>query len=446
MGKLFGTDGVRGIANEFLTCELAERLGRAACEVLGKRGEEKPLFVVGKDGRISGDMLEAALCAGIMSRGGNVCKLGVVPTPAVAAITRALHASAGVVISASHNPYEHNGIKFFNGEGIKLTDEQEEIIEELVNAVFTPHTGAKIGTMYMEHGALKYYTDLVRGSADGDFSNYRIVVDCANGATVAAAQEVFDALGSEVYYIGNAPNGININAKCGSTDPAALKNAVVEKKADIGIAFDGDGDRIIIVDERGEVVDGDKIIYILAEDMQRAKQLKKNCVAATVMSNMGVIAQLNKLGIEVVQTKVGDRYVLEAMRQNGFNLGGEQSGHIILGDYNTTGDGLITAMRFLSALKRSGQSVSSLAGKIERYPQITINVFVDNAKKHFVTDDREITQLVAEKEALLQGEGRVLLRASGTEAIVRVMVEGRDAGLIEECADELAAFVKIRLE
>jgi phosphoglucosamine mutase len=298
----------------------------------------------------------------------------------------------------------------------------------------------------MEHRALKHYTDLVLGCVDDDFSDFNIVVDCANGATAEAAQTVFDSLNASVCYIGNQPNGTNINEGCGSTAPALLQKTVFERGADIGIAFDGDGDRIIIVDEEGEVVDGDKIIYILACDMQQSKQLKKACIAATVMSNMGILAELRKLGIDAVQTKVGDRHVLAAMLKQGYNLGGEQSGHIILSDYNTTGDGLVTAMRFLSALRRSGQRLSEIANGIEKYPQVLINVFVDDEKKYLVSTDEAITQLVAQKEELLRGEGRVLLRASGTEALVRVMVEGKDADLIKECAEALAELVKTRLE
>lgn len=444
MTKLFGTDGVRGIANKFLTCEMAMQLGRAACEVL-KLEDEKPLFVVGKDSRISGDMLEAALCAGIMAQGGDVVKLGIAPTPAVAVIARALKASAGVVISASHNPYDHNGIKFFNREGFKLPDEVEDEIEQLMQTDIRGCDGNAIGRTKEDKESLQIYTDFIIASAEDDFGGWKIVVDCANGATIQAAQDIFGALKADVIFIGNKNDGLNINKNCGSTYLDSLKKAVKEHGADAGIAFDGDGDRILLVDEEGQEIDGDKIMYLLAKDMQKQGKLANNCVVATVMSNLGFLRALKQEGICAVTTQVGDRYVIEAMLKENHVLGGEQSGHIIIKEYNSTGDGLLTAMRLLSAVKRSGQTFSQCNQSYANYPQILLNIAVSNEKKRDFQSDEVIADAVKKAEDELKESGRILLRPSGTEALIRVMLEGKDFEQISRLAQELADVVKERL-
>ncbi len=443
MTKLFGTDGVRGIANEFLTCGLAMDLGRAACEVL-KENNKDLIFVVGKDTRLSGDMIENALCAGIMAQGGNIIKVGVIPTPAVAVLTKYYHACAGVVISASHNPYEHNGIKFFNHQGLKLPDEMENKIEEILSGIHQ-YSAEKIGISQNCFEAVDIYTDFILSCADDDLSGLKLIIDCANGATCKAAKKIFSSLKAETIFIGDDPNGININHHCGSTSLNALIEAVLEHKADGGIAFDGDGDRILIVDEAGEVLDGDKIMYTLAKDMKKAEALKNNAAVATVMSNLGFFKALNEANIQAVRTKVGDRYVIEAMKEHDYVLGGEQSGHIIISDYNSTGDGLLTAMRFLSAVKRSGKTIRRCNLAYSNYPQVLINVDVSNEKKKLLDTDDIIKDKLREIEDKLQENGRVLLRPSGTEALIRVMIEGKDNEQINAYANEIADVVKERL-
>jgi phosphoglucosamine mutase len=442
MAELFGTDGVRGIANDFLTADLAMKIGRAACETL-KNDNEHLLFVVGKDTRVSGDMLENALCAGIMAQGGDVIKLGVIPTPAVAVLTRYFKACAGAVISASHNPYEHNGIKFFNREGLKLPDEVEDKIESLIFGDIKYNH--KIGAEKHIKDADKIYCDFILSCADCKFDDLKLVIDCSNGSTVSSAEKIFKTLSPDSVLMANSPNGVNINKNCGSTNLKALQKAVVENKADGGLAFDGDGDRIMAVDEAGEVLDGDKIMYILAKDMKRMNKLQNNCVAATVMSNLGFFKALEALGINSEKTKVGDRYVIESMLANNYMLGGEQSGHIIIKEYNSTGDGLLTAVRFLSAVKRSGKSIKQCNMEYENYPQVLINVSVSNGKKKELGSDEMIINAVKEAESKLDGNGRVLLRPSGTEALVRVMLEGKDYDEINKYANNIAEIVKNRL-
>ncbi len=444
MARLFGTDGVRGIANEFLTCDLAMQLGRAACEIV-KREDKHPVFVIGKDSRISGDMLEEALCAGIMAQGGDVIKLGVAPTPAVAIITQQLKASAGVVISASHNPYDHNGIKFFSREGLKLPDEVEDEVEAMMQSDMAGCDKDSIGRTRVYREGLEQYVDFILSCADDDFSGWKLIVDCANGATVEAAKRVFAALKADVVFIGDKNDGFNINKNCGSTHLDTLKEAVKEHSADAGIAFDGDGDRVLLIDEKGNEIDGDKIMYLLAKDMQKQGKLINNRVVATVMSNLGFLRALEEEGIGTAITKVGDRYVIEAMLKDNYGLGGEQSGHVIIKEYNSTGDGLLTTMRLLSAIKRNGQTFEQCNQSYANYPQTLLNVHVSNEKKKEFQSDEVIAEAVKKAEDELKETGRVLLRPSGTEALIRVMIEGRDFEQISRLAQELADIVKERL-
>lgn len=443
MATLFGTDGIRGIANDFLTCNLAMDIGCAACDIL-KQNNEEVTFVVGKDTRISGDMIENALCAGIMAQGGNVIKVGIIPTPAVAILTRHFNASAGVVISASHNPYEHNGIKFFNYQGFKLPDEIENKIEKLIDST-THYDTDTIGIAQNNSDAIDIYADFVLSSADDDFNGMKLVIDCANGATSEAAKKIFKSLKAESIFICDNPNGVNINQNCGSTSLDALVQTVLEHKADGGIAFDGDGDRILIIDEAGDILDGDKIMYTLAKDMKKSGTLKNNAVVSTVMSNLGFFKALEEVDIDAVKTKVGDRYVIEAMKEHDYVLGGEQSGHIIISDYNSTGDGLLTAMRFLSAVRRSGKTIRQCNLAYKNYPQVLINVDVSNEKKKELENDEVIINKLRETEKKLGNNGRVLLRPSGTEALIRVMIEGKDYNEIETYANGIADMVKERL-
>lgn len=443
MATLFGTDGIRGIANDFLTCNLAMDIGCAACDIL-KENNDEVTVVVGKDTRISGDMIENALCAGIMAQGGNVIKVGIMPTPAVAILTRYFNACAGVVISASHNPYEHNGIKFFNYQGFKLPDEIENKIEKLIDST-THYDTDTIGIAQNNSDAIDIYADFVLSSADDDFDGMKLVIDCANGAASEAAKKIFKSLKTENIFICDNPNGININQNCGSTSLDTLIKTVLEHKADGGIAFDGDGDRILIVDEAGEILDGDKIMYTLAKDMKKSGTLKNNAVVATVMSNLGFFKALEEAGIDAVKTKVGDRYVIEAMKERDYVLGGEQSGHIIISDYNSTGDGLLTAMRFLSAVRRSGKTIRQCNLAYNNYPQVLINVNVSNEKKKALENDEVIMNKLKETEKELGNNGRVLLRPSGTEALIRVMIEGKDYNEIEIYANGIADMVKERL-
>lgn len=443
MATLFGTDGIRGIANDFLTCNLAMDIGCAACDIL-KENNEEVTFVVGKDTRISGDMIENALCAGIMAQGGNVIKVGIIPTPAVAILTRHFNASAGVVISASHNPYEHNGIKFFNYQGFKLPDEIENKIEKLIDST-THYDTDTIGIAQNNSDAIDIYADFVLSCADDDFNGMKLVIDCANGATSEAAKKIFNSLKAESIFICDNPNGVNINQNCGSTSLHALVKTVLEHKADGGIAFDGDGDRILIIDEAGDILDGDKIMYTLAKDMKKSGTLKNNAVVSTVMSNLGFFKALEEADIDAVKTKVGDRYVIEAMKEHDYVLGGEQSGHIIISDYNSTGDGLLTAMRFLSAVRKSGKTIRQCNLAYKNYPQVLINVDVSNEKKKELENDEVIMNKLKETEKKLGNNGRVLLRPSGTEALIRVMIEGKDYNEIETYANGIADMVKERL-
>lgn len=442
MGRLFGTDGVRGIANKELTPELAFNLGKAGAAVLSRDGK-RPVFVIGRDTRLSGDMLENALTAGILAVGGHVIKVGVIPTPAVAYLVRRYGADAGVVISASHNPYEYNGIKFFNGEGFKLDDKIEEKIESIILAGIDSNmhqTGEAIGKcLDAGEDAHALYIEFLAGTFEGNMEGMKIVLDCANGAAYETAPTVFRTLGAEVITIGCEPDGININDNIGSTHPEKLQQEVVDNNADLGLAYDGDADRLIVVDENGEIIDGDKTICICAKMLKDEGKLNNNLVTATVMSNIGFHKFVKeKIGAEVEVTGVGDRYVLESMLETGCVIGGEQSGHIIFLNHTTTGDGTLSSLQFVKAVQKSGKKPSELASEIEIFPQVLVNAKVANENKNDYLKDKEIQEYIAEIEDEMKGSGRVLIRPSGTEPLVRVMIEGADIEKISRLAQELA--------
>lgn len=442
MGILFGTDGVRGVANRELTPELAFKLGRAVAAQLSKAGK-KAAMAVGKDTRISGDMLEAALTAGILSVGVDVYQLGVLPTPGIAYLTRKLGVDAGAVISASHNPVDDNGIKFFNAQGYKLPDELEEKIEALVlkgEDQFSRPIGTKVGRIIPVRDAVNQYADFAISTFQGSLQGLKIVVDCANGASSQVTPMVLKALGAEVIAIHNQPDGSNINLNSGSTHPESLMQAVLEYGADLGLAHDGDADRVLAVDERGNLVDGDQIMVACGLRLKEKGLLKNNTIVVTVMSNLGLHHALRKAGIKVKQVKVGDRYVLEEMLKSDVNLGGEQSGHIIFLDHNTTGDGLITGLQLLQVMVESGEKLSALAGLMQRVPQTLVNVRV--ADKQKAMENPEFMAAVKEAEQILGEEGRILVRPSGTEPVIRIMIEGPELGQLEEMAEKLAAIIR----
>lgn len=431
MGKLFGTDGVRGVANSELSPELAFRLGRAAGALL-RKSQQRSAMVLGKDTRISGSLLEGALAAGICSSGVDVYDAGVLPTPGVAYLTREMKACAGVVISASHNSFGDNGIKFFNETGYKLADELEEKIEALVLGKMEnlPRpTGCHVGRVISFHDAANRYVEFLKEKAEPSFTGLRIVVDCANGAVSEIAPRVYRELGAQVMTINNQPTGTNINENCGSTQIASLQEAVIKHQADLGIAHDGDGDRFIAVDEKGQEVDGDKIMVICGLELQKKGQLRDKIVV-TVMSNLGLKKAFQKAGIEVFETKVGDRYVLEKMLEVGAVLGGEQSGHIILLEHNTTGDGILTALHLLSVLKETQKPLSELAAQMTTYPQVLVNVRVKD--KSTWIDNKVIKQAITQAEKELGSNGRLLVRPSGTEPLLRVMAEGENKARLEK--------------
>lgn len=448
MGKLFGTDGARGVAGKDLTPELAMQIGRAAAAVLAGKTQHRPRFIIGKDTRISGDMLENALAAGLCSVGADVELLGVIPTPAVAYLVRKYGADAGVVISASHNPVEFNGIKLFGGEGYKLPDEVEDEIEHHVfnnGAELTLATGTAIGTVKRVDSALNDYVDYLADAIDADLSGLNIAVDCANGASSASASLLFPRLGATCHFIGNEPDGGNINEGCGSTHIDKLAEYVVKNGLDCGVAFDGDADRCLAVDEKGKEIDGDKIIAILSTDMKREGKLKQDTAVVTVMSNLGFIEYMRQNGMKTAITAVGDRYVLEEMRDKGYVIGGEQSGHIILLQHSTTGDGELTAGMLLRTLAEKKCKMSELNALYTRYPQVTVNVKATNEQKARYKEDEYIAGFVESQQQSLMGLGRVLVRASGTEPLIRVMVEGKDEEAIAASADRIAVKINERI-
>lgn len=444
MARLFGTDGVRGVAGAELTIELAMKLGQAGAYVLTKEKAHKPTLLVGCDTRISGGMLANALVAGICSVGADAIHVGVLPTPAVAYLTRKHKVDAGVVISASHNPMEFNGIKFFNGEGYKLSDALEDEIEELIHnnmAGIQLPTGSGIGRVEYRFDLQDEYIRFMKKCVPVDLSGLRIVIDCAEGASYQTSVQTLQQLGADLIPLHVDPDGTNINANCGSTHMAELQARVVYEKADVGLAFDGDADRLLAVDENGAIVDGDKLLAICGSHMKRKGTLKKDTIVVTVMSNLGFFTMCEREGLHAEKTKVGDRYVLENMLENGYNIGGEQSGHIIFLDDNTTGDGLLSALHLLEVMVETGQPLSQLAQIMEIYPQALVNAKVPNHKKEHFMEYTEIADAIRELEQKFNGEGRVLIRPSGTEPLVRVMIEGKDQAQIEREAHALAELI-----
>ncbi|UJS28213.1 phosphoglucosamine mutase [Macrococcoides canis] len=443
MGKYFGTDGVRGVANSELTPELAFKLGRFGGYVLAHNGTENPTVVVGRDTRISGVMLESALVAGLLSTGAEVMRLGVITTPGVAYLTREMNAQAGVMISASHNPVQDNGIKFFGADGFKLSDAQEAEIEALLDAeedTLPRPVGVELGhtSDYFEGG--HRYLSYLKSTIEGDLEGLKIALDGAHGSTYSLAPYLFGDLEADTATIGCNPDGNNINDGVGSTHPEQLAELVLDTDSDFGLAFDGDGDRIIAVDEKGQIVDGDQIMFILAQDMDARGELKDNMVVSTVMSNLGFYKGLEAFNIKSDKTKVGDRYVVEEMRRGSYNLGGEQSGHIVMMDYNTTGDGLLTGIHLASIVKRSGKTLSELAGQMTKYPQRLVNIKVSD--KHAVEQNEHVAAVIKEVEDEMNGEGRVLVRPSGTEPLVRVMVEAKTDEDAERFVNKISDVVR----
>ncbi|NLO22031.1 MAG: phosphoglucosamine mutase [Syntrophomonadaceae bacterium] len=446
MGKLFGTDGVRGIANADLNAELAFRLGMAGSYVLAQHNSSsRPRILVGKDTRISGDMLEAALVAGICATGSDALLAGIVPTPAVAFLTLKYGASCGIVISASHNPVEDNGIKFFGSNGYKLLDEIEDEIEEVLEKqhyLKRMPVGGDVGRVYHLEDGLNNYLKHLRDcyTLDQDLKNIRMVVDCANGAAYAAAPMLWEELGARVITIGNKPNGLNINDRCGSTHTDYLRRTVLENKADIGIAYDGDADRCIAVDECGQEIDGDQIMCITALDMQRRGLLHPSEVVATVMSNIGLNIALRRENIGVSSCKVGDRYVLEKMLQNGAILGGEQSGHIIFKEHATSGDGLLTSLKLLEVMQRTSLPLSRLAAEMEKQPQLLVNIKLENVEQ--VMAHESVVESIARAQQKLGEWGKLVVRPSGTEPLLRIMAQGPDQYLLKEVIEDIKSQVE----
>lgn len=444
MGRMFGTDGVRGIANTELTGELAYKLGRSGAFVLTEAAH-KPKIIVGMDTRVSGDMLESALVAGILSVGAEAICLGVVPTPAIAYLTRKYGADAGIVISASHNTVEYNGIKFFNSQGFKLSDELEDTIQAVIENDFegvpSPIAG-DLGKKTVTKNATEDYIEFAKSTITGDLKGLKIALDCANGASYITSVKAIRELGAEVLVISNDPDGININKDCGSTHPEHLMAFVKENHCDLGLAFDGDADRCIAVDEKGNLVNGDFMIAICAKHLKDMGKLTKDAVVVTVMSNLGLDIAMKKENITTVKTKVGDRYVLEKMKEEGYSLGGEQSGHVIFLDFNTTGDGLVSGIQLATVIKESGKKLSELAAMMTELPQILVNATVPNDKKGIHETDSEIVEEIKKMEAKLNGCGRVLIRPSGTEPLVRVMLEGKVQSELNEMAHFLAKMIQ----
>ena len=448
MGRLFGTDGVRGVANTELTCELAMNIGKAAAMVLINDEVKHPTFLIGKDTRLSGDMLEGALIAGLCSVGANVRLLGVIPTPAVAYLVGKYKADAGIMISASHNPFEFNGIKIFNEDGYKLPDDLEEEIEAIVLDGKIPYSKPdfeNMGTVSIETNAVADYVEHVQCTIDNDLSGLEIALDCSNGSASRTAQLLFEGLGAKCHMLSDDPNGVNINDECGSTHMEHLMDYVREHNLDAGLAFDGDADRCLAVDDNGNLVDGDYVMAICALDMKSRGKLKKDTVVGTIMTNMGFNRFCDVNELNFVSTKVGDRYVLETMLREGYNIGGEQSGHIIFLNHATTGDGQLTGVQLLSLINRRNAKLSSLATLMERFPQVLINVKVSQEGKMRFYTDKEIKAEIKRVEEILGETGRIIVRVSGTEPLIRVMVEGEDAEKIAKLTNATADVVRDRL-
>ncbi|MBN2852120.1 MAG: phosphoglucosamine mutase [Clostridia bacterium] len=444
MGKLFGTDGVRGIANVELTSDLAFKLGQACAYVLAGEVNHVPNVLVGTDTRISCDMLESALNAGLCSVGTNVIKVGVIPTPGVAYLTRKYKADAGVVISASHNSFEFNGIKFFDSDGYKLPDEIEENIEEFIlSEKKLPHkTGTEIGRIFKREELIDDYVDFLVSTVDIDLTGMKIIIDCANGAAYQVAKRVFDRLGVDTTVLFDSPDGININHHCGSTHIDQIISEIKKDSYDIGFAYDGDADRVMTVCERGNLIDGDRMLGALAIFMKEKNLLSSHTIVATIMSNMGLEKLASDNQMLLTRTKVGDRYVVEEMKKNNHQIGGEQSGHIILNDYNTTGDGILTSLKLLSMLRDKKMKASTMIELMIEYPQVTVNAKVKNHNKAKLFDNKKIMELYHQIENQLSVEGRIILRPSGTEPIVRVMIEGKDITDITEKANQLGKLIE----
>ncbi|MBR0427512.1 MAG: phosphoglucosamine mutase [Clostridia bacterium] len=453
MRKYFGTDGIRRIANTELTPNLVFKVAKAGAYVLSKHTDHAPTILIGRDTRISGTLIESAMVAGFLSYGAKVKLLGVMPTPAVAYLTRKLNADASVVISASHNTYEFNGIKYFSNKGTKISDNLEEEIEEIMDSNKLDDltaVGDKIGVSEYALDLVNEYVYFFRKNFDDFFEKchndeFVVGIDTANGATYEVAEKVFKALGINYKIINNSPDGININQNCGSTHLEGLKKFVVENKLNLGIAYDGDGDRCLAVDENGEEIDGDKLMAIISQNLRKHGQLNKDTIVGTVMSNLGLNKYCRDNGLEFLQTKVGDRYVLEEMQKSGFNLGGEQSGHIILLDYNPTGDGILTSLMLIKSIFEENKKASELGSLIKKYPQILINAKVNSEKKFDYEKDEEIKTEIEKLEKEFAGNGRVLIRPSGTEPLVRVMIEGENQEYISKKATELANLIEQKL-
>ena len=445
MRKYFGTDGIRGIAGESLTADLSFKVGKALGKLLTEK-KEHPKVVIGRDTRISCDMIEQALTAGLTSTGVNVMTVGTIPTPAISYLTKTIETDSGIMISASHNPYQDNGIKIFGPDGFKLTDEEELEIESLIdnseqikNASFE-----KIGKVYSGNELTQKYIQHIKQSISGDLSNIKIALDCANGATTGVAPFIFGDLEADIETIGCQPNGININDNVGSTKIETISEFVKENNVDVGFAFDGDGDRVLAVDAKGHVVDGDKIMFILAKHLKEQGELKDNMVVSTVMSNIGFYKAIEENGLQSVKTAVGDRYVVEEMRKNDYSLGGEQSGHIVMMNYATTGDGILTAVKLADIIKTSGKSLEELASEVNIYPQKLVNIKVVDKKA--AMEDVEILAECEKVEKELEGNGRILLRASGTENLIRVMVEASSNELTDKYCEQVAKIVREKFE
>lgn len=447
MSRLFGTDGVRGIAGTELTCELAMHIGRAAAVVLTKHTSHKPRLVIGKDTRLSSDMLEAAMVAGICSVGADVEILGVIPTPAVAYLVKKYKADAGVMISASHNPVEFNGIKLFNADGYKLSDSLEDEIEDIVNGDLTQYlkNGVELGRVTYAKNAAADYVKHLMDSIDDNLEGMTVAVDCANGSASVTAEALLKGLGARPLMLNDAPDGTNINDSCGSTHMETLTGFMKKHRCQIGVAFDGDADRCLAVDEEGNQLDGDRMLAIFSKDMKKSGKLSKDTVVVTVMSNLGFFHFAKKEQVQAMATKVGDRYVLEEMIRGGYCLGGEQSGHIIFSDHATTGDGQLSAIKLMSVMKAEGKKLSALGAVMERYPQVLVNIKADDAGKRVLDEDNTVKQTIAALSDELGCDGRILVRASGTEPLIRVMVEGKNFDAINQCALKIANVIKERM-